>query len=162
MAWHGIELNCSSGEMLACAVLKYVRYAWWRHVQYKQFKDQRKANHQWKNNCHDVTKTNKLLHLGSQPSSWTAGILETSWDASMPVLLSTVAWERKCYSETSHKHQLHHKTVPSHGKKREVLEQLLVTSRWSTASFISWRVRKGLKNCGLMSLEILMYGAHSI
>lgn len=54
----------------------------------------------------------------------------------MPVLLSTVAQESITYLETS-PHQIHHRSVPGHGKKREMLEQLLVTSRWTTASFIS-------------------------
>lgn len=139
MAWHGIELNCSSGEMLACGVLKYVWYAWWRHVKYKQLKDQRKANHQWDNNCHDVTKISKSLQkeLGSQPSSWnTRNLLRCQYASTAPYYRSLGKKIR--YSETSHKHQIHHKSVPGNGKKREVLEQLLVTSRWSTASFIIW------------------------
>jgi len=46
----------------------------------------------------------------------------------MPVLLSIVAQESVTCLETP-QHSIHHKSVLGHGKKREVLEQLLGTGR---------------------------------
>lgn len=66
----------------------------------------------------------------------------------MPVLHS------KTCLETS-QHQIHYRSVPGHGKKREVQEQLLVASRWATASFIRWSAsRVGLGNWANVSGKI--------
>jgi len=51
------------------------------------------------------------------------------------VLLSILAQESKIYLETS-EHQINHRSVYGHGKKREMLKQLIVTSIWTTACFI--------------------------